>query len=59
MLTLVILNTWKKKKKSRLVLLLWILQDEYVNIEANDLSLFIGETQGAISIRTHMLIRLV
>ena len=31
------------------------LQDKYMNIEANDLSLFIGETQDATSTRTHML----
>ena len=31
------------------------LQDKYMNIEANDLSLFFGETQDATSTRTHML----
>ena len=55
---LVVLNTWKKKKKkiqSTLILLLRNLQDNYMNMEANDLSLFIGETQDVTSTRTHML----
>ena len=42
----------KKKIQSTLILLLRNLQDNYMNMEANDLSLFIGETQDAISCTT-------
>ena len=43
----------KRKNQSTLVLLLRNLQDKYMNIEANDLSLFIGGTQDATSTHTH------